>query len=179
MERLGPSLDRAISVRTGIPETILTVYDAGSVPGIKAVSRWMSGRTTTRPEDMVYCLLGILDVRMYLSYGEGIERAYERLKEAIEIEAQRSARRSKQPGMVPSWVAAPDVPVPPASGSRSSRDPPPPSTSLVNPALHANGRHHHPYMRDTGAVHAGFHNGRYPARRTMAGEDESDDDDGE
>ncbi|RWA14185.1 hypothetical protein EKO27_g933 [Xylaria grammica] len=41
---------------------------------------WVSGRHTTRVEDMAYCLLGLLDVNMPLLYGEGY-RAFLRLQE--------------------------------------------------------------------------------------------------
>ncbi|KAH8906238.1 hypothetical protein BR93DRAFT_738934 [Coniochaeta sp. PMI_546] len=43
---------------------------------------WVSDRTTTRPEDIAYCLLGIFDVHMPLIYGEG-SRAFVRLQEEI------------------------------------------------------------------------------------------------
>ncbi|KAK3367652.1 heterokaryon incompatibility protein-domain-containing protein [Podospora didyma] len=44
---------------------------------------WASSRETTRPEDMAYCLLGILDVNMPLLYGEGGTKAFFRLQEEI------------------------------------------------------------------------------------------------
>ncbi|KAK3994836.1 heterokaryon incompatibility protein-domain-containing protein, partial [Cladorrhinum sp. PSN332] len=43
---------------------------------------WASRRTTTRAEDMAYCLLGILDVQMGLLYGEG-PKAFRRLQEEV------------------------------------------------------------------------------------------------
>lgn len=43
---------------------------------------WASGRTTTREEDIAYCLLGIFDVNMPLLYGEG-PKAFTRLEEEI------------------------------------------------------------------------------------------------
>jgi len=43
---------------------------------------WASQRTTTKLEDMAYCLLGIFGVNMPLLYGEG-EQAYIRLQEEI------------------------------------------------------------------------------------------------
>jgi hypothetical protein len=43
---------------------------------------WASNRQTTRPEDLSYCLLGILGVNMPLLYGEGT-RAFTRLQEAV------------------------------------------------------------------------------------------------
>jgi hypothetical protein len=44
---------------------------------------WASQRTTTKDEDKAYSLLGIFDVGMYISYGEGIEEAFYRLQEQI------------------------------------------------------------------------------------------------
>ncbi|KAH7881996.1 hypothetical protein F5I97DRAFT_2076358 [Phlebopus sp. FC_14] len=43
---------------------------------------WASTRTTTRIEDIAYCLIGIFDVSMTIAYGEG-KRAFYRLMEAI------------------------------------------------------------------------------------------------
>ena len=43
---------------------------------------WASRRSTTRVEDIAYCLLGIFDVNMPLLYGEG-SKAYYRLQQAI------------------------------------------------------------------------------------------------
>jgi len=44
--------------------------------------QWASTRTTTRVEDIAYCLLGIFGVNMPLLYGEG-PRAFVRLQEEI------------------------------------------------------------------------------------------------
>lgn len=41
---------------------------------------WASKRTTTRPEDTAYCLMGLLGVNMPLIYGEGAYRAFLRLE---------------------------------------------------------------------------------------------------
>ncbi|ROW05456.1 hypothetical protein VSDG_00608 [Cytospora chrysosperma] len=43
---------------------------------------WAADRSTTRPEDIAYCLLGIFSINMPLLYGEG-ERAFIRLQEEI------------------------------------------------------------------------------------------------
>ncbi|RYN79148.1 hypothetical protein AA0117_g3840 [Alternaria alternata] len=45
--------------------------------------KWAEGRNTTRQEDLAYSLLGIFDIQMSLFYGEGRERAFERLKKKI------------------------------------------------------------------------------------------------
>ncbi|KAF3022505.1 hypothetical protein E8E14_011426 [Neopestalotiopsis sp. 37M] len=44
---------------------------------------WAAKRTTKRPEDETYCLLGIFDVNMPLIYGEGLLKAFRRLQEEI------------------------------------------------------------------------------------------------
>ena len=44
---------------------------------------WMAARSTTREEDMSYCLLGLFNVNMPLLYGEGGVKAFKRLQ--IEI----------------------------------------------------------------------------------------------
>jgi hypothetical protein len=44
---------------------------------------WASARETTRPEDLVYCLLGLFSVQMPLLYGEGQQSAFSRLQEEI------------------------------------------------------------------------------------------------
>ena len=41
---------------------------------------WASKRQTGRPEDLAYCLLGILDVDMEVRYGEGEYKAFIRLR---------------------------------------------------------------------------------------------------
>jgi tetratricopeptide (TPR) repeat protein len=52
-------------------------------------ARWGDNRETTEDEDIVYCLLGVLDVAMPTSYGEGRESASRRLQ--AEVEAANSA----------------------------------------------------------------------------------------
>lgn len=55
------------------------------LPAFSIASRmsWAAERTTTRPEDAAYCLLGIFDVNMPLLYGEGSTKAFMRLQEEI------------------------------------------------------------------------------------------------
>ncbi|KAK4173428.1 hypothetical protein QBC36DRAFT_194689 [Triangularia setosa] len=44
---------------------------------------WIKNRNTTREEDIAYSLFGIFDVQLPLLYGEGKEKALERLREKI------------------------------------------------------------------------------------------------
>ncbi|KXJ87413.1 heterokaryon incompatibility protein-domain-containing protein [Microdochium bolleyi] len=50
--------------------------------GVAEKLSWLAGRTTTREEDMAYCMLGIFRINMPLLYGEG-SRAFVRLQEEI------------------------------------------------------------------------------------------------
>ncbi|PMD13871.1 HET-domain-containing protein [Hyaloscypha hepaticicola] len=85
--------DILLSEITGIPKQCLRGNN--SEPFDDTVSRtplskfsvsermsWASRRSTTRVEDMAYCLLGIFEVNMPLLYGEG-GRAFFRLQEEI------------------------------------------------------------------------------------------------
>jgi hypothetical protein len=44
---------------------------------------WASQRSTTRAEDLAYCLFGLFDVRLPPLYGEGAIKAFRRLQEDI------------------------------------------------------------------------------------------------
>lgn len=86
-----------IAAITGISKDYLSDPRPSAVSGIHMQSRrserlktanvaqrmsWASGRTTTRPEDIAYCLLGLFGVNMPLIYGEG-GNAFMRLQEEI------------------------------------------------------------------------------------------------
>lgn len=77
-----PTLIRELSSITGVNERILS----GTLsPGDLSVAnrmKWASKRSTTRPEDVAYCLMGLFGVNMPLLYGEG-KRAFIRLQEEI------------------------------------------------------------------------------------------------
>jgi len=67
---------------TGISLDVLE----GEDPAMESIAQrmsWASGRETTRPEDMAYCLMGIFDINMPLLYGEGDEKAFIRLQEEV------------------------------------------------------------------------------------------------
>ncbi|KAF2095898.1 HET-domain-containing protein [Rhizodiscina lignyota] len=66
---------------TGISLEALSGWDPSAFPVARRMS-WASKRTTTRVEDMAYCLMGIFDVNMPLLYGEGT-KAFRRLQEEI------------------------------------------------------------------------------------------------
>jgi hypothetical protein len=60
------------------------LQDSGRLEQASVAKRmsWASGRSTTREEDIAYCLLGIFNVNMPLLYGEG-HKAFVRLQEEI------------------------------------------------------------------------------------------------
>jgi hypothetical protein len=75
------SLKTAISAITNIDLEMLQNADPDDFSVAKRMS-WASGRTTTRPEDRAYSLLGLFKVNMPMLYGEG-DRAFIRLQEEI------------------------------------------------------------------------------------------------
>ncbi|OAG03713.1 kinesin light chain [Paraphaeosphaeria sporulosa] len=83
-QRIGDraSLEQQICEITRIPVTALRGdgLDQFSVPERMS---WMAGRQTKEEEDMAYSLIGLVAVSMEFRYGEGKERAFNRLQEEI------------------------------------------------------------------------------------------------
>ncbi|KAI0129760.1 heterokaryon incompatibility protein-domain-containing protein, partial [Xylariales sp. AK1849] len=73
---------RSISEITSIDEDILRDNRRMRQVSVGRKMSWAAKRTTTRVEDMAYCLLGIFDINMPLLYGEG-RKAFLRLQEEI------------------------------------------------------------------------------------------------
>jgi hypothetical protein len=84
-KRLGDkqSLEKQIHEVTGIAANALrgTPLSEFSIPERMS---WAENRETKREEDKAYSLLGIFDIHMPLLYGEGINEAIGRLREAID-----------------------------------------------------------------------------------------------
>ena len=76
------SLCEEIAAITGISVNILTGNASLESASIAKRMSWASHRSTTRKEDVAYCLMGLFDVNMPLLYGEG-EKAFIRLQEEI------------------------------------------------------------------------------------------------
>ncbi|KAH8588571.1 heterokaryon incompatibility protein-domain-containing protein, partial [Bisporella sp. PMI_857] len=76
------SLAKEISTITGIDVSYLTNQLPLASASIAKKMHWLSRRTTTRLEDMAYCMLGVFDINMPLLYGEG-SKAFIRLQEEI------------------------------------------------------------------------------------------------
>lgn len=70
-----------ISSTTGISLPYLVSGNISSATIAEKMS-WLAKRTTTRVEDMAYCMLGIFGLNMPLLYGEG-SRAFVRLQEEL------------------------------------------------------------------------------------------------
>ena len=88
--RLGDkeSLEQMLHDITSIPVEALQNHTLDKF-SVSERMQWASGRKTTEPEDSVYCLLGLLDIFMLLSYGEGKDKALERL--LLELETSKNA----------------------------------------------------------------------------------------
>ena len=54
---------------------------------------WAANRTTTKPEDLTYCLLGILDVSLEVKYGIG-QAAFQELQRKLLESGGRGTTRS-------------------------------------------------------------------------------------
>jgi hypothetical protein len=71
-----------ISTITGIQLQYLLQPEAIGLASIAKKMSWAAKRSTTREEDMAYCLMGLFDINMPLLYGEG-RKAFIRLQEEI------------------------------------------------------------------------------------------------
>ncbi|KAN0089131.1 hypothetical protein V8E51_019391 [Hyaloscypha variabilis] len=76
------TLAQAVSQITHIPISCLAGCTAPDDYSIAERMSWAAIRTTTRIEDMAYCLMGLFNVNMPVIYGEG-EKAFVRLQEEI------------------------------------------------------------------------------------------------
>jgi hypothetical protein len=72
-----------LSKVTGIPIDTLRRKFKPSPSKVDERMTWAARRKTTRAEDVAYSLMGIFDVSLQIAYGEGGDRAFCRLIEAI------------------------------------------------------------------------------------------------
>jgi hypothetical protein len=77
------SLEQVISRITGIAVRALQGSPLSHFSVDERIS-WAAGRQTKRAEDAAYALLGIFDIHMSLIYGEGQQKAFERLRKKID-----------------------------------------------------------------------------------------------
>ncbi|KAI0490477.1 hypothetical protein F4859DRAFT_458140 [Xylaria cf. heliscus] len=77
------SLSQLLHERTGIP---INAFENPVLHSFSASEKmsWARNRVTRRKEDKAYCLLGLLNISMRISYGEGEEHAMTRLRTKIE-----------------------------------------------------------------------------------------------
>ncbi|KAL0945654.1 hypothetical protein HGRIS_014808 [Hohenbuehelia grisea] len=86
-------IDRTTTLTRRVPEFSVRLSAASGiypverlhnyVPGVeqaREVLHWASARQTTRPEDMAYCLIGLLNLELSVAYGEGYPTAFYRLQ---------------------------------------------------------------------------------------------------
>jgi hypothetical protein len=77
------SMAEIVSQITNIQQSYLQGVSSAlyAAPVARKMS-WLAKRTTTRVEDMAYCMLGLFEINMPLLYGEG-EKAFIRLQHEI------------------------------------------------------------------------------------------------
>lgn len=92
------SLEQEIHEITGIAIGALRGQNLAKF-GVEQRMKWAAKRTTTRKEDMVYCLLGVFGVFLPLIYGEGEAHATQRLR--AEIEKRQKGRGAESLDNVP------------------------------------------------------------------------------
>ncbi|KAI1211910.1 HET-domain-containing protein [Annulohypoxylon truncatum] len=78
----GERIAQIVSDATGIPKPLIESHKSLSEYSAAQKMSWAAHRSSTRPEDVAYSLLGLFDINMPLLYGEG-ERAFIRLQEEI------------------------------------------------------------------------------------------------
>ena len=100
----GPSLEPVIATITGVPEGVLRNYHRSKAFSVDERLCWIAGRETTRVEDMSYSLLGIFNVTMPVIYGEGADKARQRLLGEI----NRPAQQAHQFRKIVDWLSPPD-----------------------------------------------------------------------
>ncbi len=79
----GMELSGTIENITGIPQPFLLGLVELDEASVAQRMSWAGKRTTKRDEDMAYCLLGIFGVVLPMIYGEGGDRAFNRLQQEI------------------------------------------------------------------------------------------------
>jgi ankyrin repeat protein len=102
---IGPLLHESISKCTTIPAAVLADFDSAREISSDAKRQWMSGRQTTREEDKVYALIGILDLStIFINYGEGLERAQKRLLDEVSIMERSTQPKTTSTDEAKTWL---------------------------------------------------------------------------
>ncbi|RDW82406.1 hypothetical protein BP6252_03518 [Coleophoma cylindrospora] len=92
-KRLGDknSLEQQLSRITGIPVQALQGTNL-SMFSVKDRLSWAETRTTKKEEDKAYSLFGLFDIHMSLLYGEGEQKALDRLKDEVLKQGKKRQR---------------------------------------------------------------------------------------
>jgi len=113
------SLKVTIHEITGIPSDALSGKQVFEFNVAERFS-WAEKRNTTREEDGAYCLFGMFSCHLPLIYGEGKEKALNRLKKEIEAASEdirgtplsttqtRSRSGEERLGKICTWLSTPD-----------------------------------------------------------------------
>lgn len=83
------TLNITLSRITGIPSSALLHQKELSAFTVAKRMSWVKLRSTTKPQDKVYCLFGLFGVSTFINYGEDQDTAYARLADAITDRYQR------------------------------------------------------------------------------------------
>ncbi|KAJ8514772.1 hypothetical protein ONZ45_g7716 [Pleurotus djamor] len=75
-----PEIEKASRSAMVAPNLILSSPITPNPDQAPLLSQFLRHRTTTRPEDIAYSLLSLLDIHIPIIYGEGAERAFYRLQ---------------------------------------------------------------------------------------------------
>ena len=100
----GFALEQTIAAISGVPECVLHDYNQSKRYTTEEKLAWIVGRDTTKSEDMYYSMLGIFEVRMSLSYGEGAMSARQRLVRKIWKRDQQAGQFRK----IVDWLSPSD-----------------------------------------------------------------------
>jgi len=106
-------LKQEIKDLTGINEEVLEGTMSAKDVKVWDRRRWVRGRITTKPQDVAYCLMEILDVKLEADYSESVEDTCKRLQVAV-IGAHRELFGSLDFNEIAWGFLAAGRPVPPA-----------------------------------------------------------------
>jgi hypothetical protein len=102
---IGRDLGANIAKITGVSERVLNDWNSSTTLSIEEKIKWMEGRTTTREEDLSYALFGIVGITLSVIYGEGKDRARQRVRAELQQRAEADADDYQK---IVKWLAAPD-----------------------------------------------------------------------
>ncbi|KAK7461060.1 hypothetical protein VKT23_008989 [Stygiomarasmius scandens] len=102
-------IEAVTGIELGVLEGITCVKDVDITSRVK----WIRGRETTKPQDLAYCLLQILDVKMEVDYEKTVEDTFVELQQKL-VDAHSELSPSSHLELTWGFFAA-GHPVPPIS----------------------------------------------------------------